>query len=57
MIGESGQALTAIEPGQEGRVRTHGEIWTAIASEPIAQGARVRVTRVDGLTVTVCNAS
>jgi membrane-bound serine protease (ClpP class) len=56
MIGESGQALTAIEPGREGRVMTHGEIWTAIASEPIAQGARVRVTRVDGLTLTVCNA-
>jgi membrane-bound serine protease (ClpP class) len=56
MIGESGQALTAIEPGREGRVMTHGEIWTAIAAEPIAQGARVRVTRVDGLTLTVCNA-
>jgi membrane-bound serine protease (ClpP class) len=57
MIGESGQALTAIEPGGAGRVRTHGEIWAATASEPIAQGARVRVTGVDGLTLTVCNAS
>jgi membrane-bound ClpP family serine protease len=35
---------------------THGEIWTAIASEPIAEGARIRVTGVDGLTLTVKNA-
>jgi len=56
MIGESGQALTAIEPGRQGHVMTHGEIWTAIASEPIAEGARVRVTAVDGLTVTVSKA-
>ncbi|HJZ78150.1 MAG TPA: nodulation protein NfeD [Vicinamibacterales bacterium] len=55
MIGESGKALTAIEPGLRGRVMTHGEIWTAVASEPIAEGARVRVTAVDGLTLTVRN--
>ena len=56
MIGEPGHALTAIEPGRNGRVMTHGEIWNAIASEPIAEGARIRVTGVDGLTVTVRNA-
>jgi membrane-bound serine protease (ClpP class) len=53
MIGEPGQALTAIEPGRTGRVMTHGEIWTAVSSEPISQGARIRVTGVDGLTLTV----
>jgi membrane-bound serine protease (ClpP class) len=53
MIGEPGQALTAIEPGRTGRVMTHGEIWTAVSSEPISPGARVRVTGVDGLTLTV----
>jgi membrane-bound serine protease (ClpP class) len=56
MVGESGRALTAIEPGRQGRVMTHGEIWTAIALEPIAEGTRVRVTAVDGLTVTVSKA-
>jgi len=55
MIGEFGKALTAIEPGRQGRVMTHGEIWTAVATEPIAEGARIRVTAVDGLTLTVCN--
>jgi membrane-bound serine protease (ClpP class) len=53
MIGEIGEALTSIDPGRSGRVATHGEIWWAIAPVPIAAGARVRVTGVDGLTLTV----
>jgi membrane-bound serine protease (ClpP class) len=53
MIGEVGKALTAIEPGKIGRVATHGETWKAIAEEPIAEGDRVLVTKVDGLTLTV----
>lgn len=53
MIGELGCALTSIEPGRAGRVATHGEIWRAIAREPIAEGDRLRITDVDGLTVTV----
>ena len=56
MIGETGIALTAIAPGLSGRVTTHGEIWTAIATEPIAEGHPVRITRIDGLTLTVRNA-
>ena len=46
-------ALTPIGPGLPGRVRTHGEIWNATADEPIASGARVVVTNVNGLTLTV----
>jgi membrane-bound serine protease (ClpP class) len=53
MIGQDGRALTAIEPGGTGRVTTHGEIWKAIATEPIAEGDSVSVTHVDGLTLTV----
>jgi membrane-bound serine protease (ClpP class) len=53
MIGEVGRALTSIEPGGIGRVATHGEIWTARAPEPIAEGDRIAVVRVDGLTLTV----
>ncbi len=53
MIGEQGRVLEAIAPGQPGRVETHGEIWRARANEPIAEGSPVRVTAVDGLTVTV----
>jgi len=53
MIGESGRALTSIEPGRMGRVATHGEIWTATAAEPIGEGDSIAVVRVDGLTLTV----
>ena len=53
MVGEIGRALTAIEPGGIGRVATHGEIWTATATESIAEGDAVSVTRLDGLTLTI----
>jgi membrane-bound serine protease (ClpP class) len=53
MLGTLGQALTPIEPGGTGRIRTRGEIWTATATEPINAGDMVRVTGVNGLTLTV----
>ena len=53
LIGESGTALEPISPGSAGRVRMHGEIWTARAGEPIAIGDRVKTTDVNGLTLTV----
>jgi membrane-bound serine protease (ClpP class) len=53
MIGEVGQALTPIEPDRFGRVAAHGEIWQATAVESIPEGARVRVTDIDGLMLTV----
>jgi len=53
MIGGTGRALTPIVPGAVGRITTHGEIWTARAQEPIAEGDPVAVVEVDGLTLTV----
>jgi membrane-bound serine protease (ClpP class) len=53
MIGEAGQALTAIEPDTPGRVATHGEVWRATSGESIPEGARVRITNVNGLSLTV----
>jgi membrane-bound serine protease (ClpP class) len=53
LIGETGLALEPISPDTAGRVRVHGESWSAAASEPIARGDRVTVTRVNGLTLTV----
>jgi membrane-bound serine protease (ClpP class) len=53
MLDEVGDALTSIDPGGVGRVRTHGEIWTATSEEPIAAGARVQVVGVKGLLLTV----
>jgi membrane-bound serine protease (ClpP class) len=53
MLGEVGDALTPIEPGGTGSVRTHGEIWNATAEERVEKGARVVVTAVNGLTLRV----
>lgn len=53
LIGEGGIALEPIVPGVPGRVRVHGEIWRALANEPIASGEPTTVTKIDGLTLTV----
>jgi membrane-bound serine protease (ClpP class) len=53
MIGEIGQATTAIAPGAPGTIRAHGEIWTATSDAPIAAGQVVRIVAVKGLTVAV----
>jgi membrane-bound serine protease (ClpP class) len=53
MLDELGYALTPIDPGGTGSVRTHGEIWTASANEHIDPGTPVRVTGVDGLRLRV----
>jgi membrane-bound serine protease (ClpP class) len=52
LIGASGEALTDVGP-DGGEVFVHGEYWQARAPAPIPRGARVRVTGVSGLTVTV----
>jgi len=53
MVNSVGEALTPLEPGREGQIRTHGEIWRATSGESIAPGGRVRVTGVNGLVLTV----
>jgi membrane-bound serine protease (ClpP class) len=53
MLEKVGQALTSIEPGGTGSVRTRGEIWTATAAEPITAGDMVRVVGLQGLQLTV----
>jgi membrane-bound serine protease (ClpP class) len=53
MLGAAGEALTPIGPDAPGRVSTRGELWRAVSSDPIPEGARVRITGVDGLTLTV----
>jgi membrane-bound serine protease (ClpP class) len=53
MLDERGEALTAIEPGGTGRIRAHGEIWSATSDRPIAAGQQVRIVAVKGLLVTV----
>ncbi len=42
--------------GTSGHVFVHGESWNAVSALPLSPGALVRVTRVDGLTLTVAPA-
>ncbi len=51
MIGETGSALTALAP--EGKVFVHGEYWDAVATRPAPAGAKVRVTAINQLKLTV----
>ncbi len=51
MIGEIGIAQTPI--GLDGKVFVHGELWNAVASSAVTQGARVRVAAVKGLHLVV----
>jgi membrane-bound serine protease (ClpP class) len=51
MIDEIGVAKTELAPA--GKVFVHGEIWEARAAGKVAQGARVRVKEVKGLTLVV----
>ena len=51
MIGQIGEAMTELAP--EGKVFVHGEYWDAVAVRPVAAGARVRVTAIDRLKLTV----
>ena len=51
MIGQIGEAFTELAP--EGKVFVHGEYWDAVAVRPVAAGARVRVTAIDRLKLTV----
>jgi len=51
MIGETGAAVTELSPA--GKVFVHGEYWDAVSLRPAGAGARVRVTAIDKLKLTV----
>jgi len=61
LIGADAEVTQAIAPIAaesatavfEGMVRMHGELWRAVAAQPIPAGARVRVVRIAGLTLHV----
>jgi membrane-bound serine protease (ClpP class) len=53
LIGASGIVTTALRAGAEGMVRVHGELWRAESSQPVEEGKTVRVTKVEGLKLSV----
>ncbi len=49
MIGKSGLVIKAIDPVAEiGQVRVEGQVWQAIASEPIDKDTKITVDKVQG---------
>jgi membrane-bound serine protease (ClpP class) len=52
LLGARAEALSEVGPAG-GEVFLHGEYWKARAATQIPAGARVRVTAIDGLVVTV----
>ncbi|MGH9728671.1 MAG: NfeD family protein, partial [Candidatus Acidiferrales bacterium] len=54
LLGAVGEIIEPVAlAGANGMVLIHGELWRAAAGEPIPKGARVRVSRVQGLTLFV----
>ncbi len=53
LLGEEGVVTVAVPAGGEGMIRLHGELWRATSKAQAAEGAKVRVLRVDGLKVEV----
>jgi len=53
LLGEEGVVAVTIPAGGEGMIRVHGELWRAAAKERVDIGTRVRVLRIDGLTLGV----
>ncbi len=51
IIGSQGVALEDIQT--QGWARVHGENWHVVSSVPLTQGQKVRVTRIEGLTLDV----
>jgi len=51
LLQELGTARTALDP--RGKVLIHGEIWDAVAEEPVTAGETVEVTGVRNLTLAV----
>lgn len=51
LIGSTGEVVAW--SGVSGRIRVHGEIWSACSEMELAPGDRVRVVALEGLTLTV----
>ncbi|HET7203220.1 MAG TPA: nodulation protein NfeD [Steroidobacteraceae bacterium] len=51
MLREHAEAVEAFD--RRGLVRVHGELWNAVTHTPVQAGQRLRIVRVDGLTLQV----
>lgn len=53
MVGKTGIAVSSFRAGTSGMIRVNSELWSAVAAQDIAEGAAVRVLKVEGLKLHV----
>jgi membrane-bound serine protease (ClpP class) len=53
LIGSHAVAVSALQPGVEGMIRVHGELWQGESAKPVPEGKTVRILRVEGLKLYV----
>jgi membrane-bound ClpP family serine protease len=53
LTGEPGEIVMEVGKYTKGIVRVRSELWSAKSESPIAEGSKVRVTKVEGLQVWV----
>jgi membrane-bound serine protease (ClpP class) len=53
MAGQTAVARSPLGPRLAGQVLFEGSLWNAVSAEPVEPGETVRVTRIEGLTLTV----
>ncbi len=53
MLGETGTMRQPLEPGVEGQLFLRGEMWRAVANEPLETGQKVEVIGREGLILKV----
>jgi len=53
LLGSQGVATSPLPAGAEGMVRVHGELWRAESSQPLKEGEKVRILRIEGLKLYV----
>jgi membrane protein implicated in regulation of membrane protease activity len=53
LIGESALVLDGLVPGEQGKAKLRGSIWTAknTGATPLSKGQRAKVAKVEGLTL------
>ncbi|MEJ2096908.1 MAG: NfeD family protein [Deltaproteobacteria bacterium] len=51
LVGEIGTVKKALAP--DGKVFVHGELWFARSASTLAEGTKVRVVKMDNLTLEV----
>ena len=53
MVGQPATAVDGLRPGEKGYVMHRGELWQAIADEPLSAEAKVYIRGVDGIVLRV----